>query len=170
MEIDPGIPQLTKLSFDGIAIEITSDGKSYTVSSDRGLFHAEVLDAADGRMELLIDGQRIVAYVSSDGQGRWVTVNGRTARLTKKSTSLRLAGGHDGPSELTAPMPGQVRAVNVSLGDHVTKGQVLVVLEAMKMEIRLQAPFDGEVSSVDARLGQTVEREQVLVKLRRPQG
>jgi biotin carboxyl carrier protein len=62
-------------------------------------------------------------------------------------------------------MPGQVRAVNVSAGDHVTKGQVLVVLEAMKMEIRLQAPFDATVSSADANVGQTVEREQVLVKL-----
>ncbi len=66
-------------------------------------------------------------------------------------------------------MPGQVRAVNIQPGDHVTKGQVLVVLEAMKMEIRLQAPFDGQVSSVDAHVGQTVEREQVLVKLQRPQ-
>jgi biotin carboxyl carrier protein len=66
-------------------------------------------------------------------------------------------------------MPGQVRAVNTRPGDQVTKGQVLVVLEAMKMEIRLQAPFDGQVSAVDASVGQTVEREQVLVRLQRPQ-
>jgi biotin carboxyl carrier protein len=65
-------------------------------------------------------------------------------------------------------MPGQVRAVNVSAGDTVSKGQVLVVLEAMKMEIRLQAPFDGQVLSIDASVGQTVEREQILVKMHRP--
>lgn len=64
-------------------------------------------------------------------------------------------------------MPGQVRAVNVQPGDSVTKGQVLVVLEAMKMEIRLQAPFEGQVLAVDVTLGQTVEREQILVKLQR---
>jgi biotin carboxyl carrier protein len=64
-------------------------------------------------------------------------------------------------------MPGQVRAVNVKPGDAVVRGQVVIVLEAMKMEIRLQAPFSGSVATVEASLGQTVEREQVLVRLQK---
>ena len=62
-------------------------------------------------------------------------------------------------------MPGQVRAVNVSEGDAVTKGQTLLLLEAMKMEIRVQAPRDGMVVSVKVKQGQTVEREQLLITL-----
>jgi biotin carboxyl carrier protein len=62
-------------------------------------------------------------------------------------------------------MPGQIRALNVSEGETVTKGQTLLVVEAMKMEIRVQAPFDGRVSSIAVKAGQTVEREQVLVKV-----
>ncbi len=134
------------------------DGHSYRL---------EILDAGNGRLDLLVDGRRLSSYISSDGANRWVTVDGRTFLLRKSSTASRPAASHDGSSDLTAPMPGQVRALNVNAGDAVIKGQVLMVLEAMKMEIRLHAPFDGTVSAVEASLGQTVEREQLLIRLRR---
>jgi geranyl-CoA carboxylase alpha subunit len=168
MEIHGGIPQLTSLTIGDATIDITSNGQSYTVSTNGQTQHVELLESADGRLDLAIDGRHVRAYVSSEGQTRWVTVGGRTFRLTRKMLSVRSRGGHDGSSDLAAPMPGQVRAVNIQAGEPVTKGQVLVVLEAMKMEIRLQAPFDGQVLSVDASVGQTVEREQILVKLQRP--
>jgi biotin carboxyl carrier protein len=62
-------------------------------------------------------------------------------------------------------MPGQVRAVNVGEGEAVTKGQTLLLLEAMKMEIRIQAPMDGVVKKLFVKQGQTVEREQILVTM-----
>ncbi len=161
---------MTRLSFNDSAVEISADGDGYAASLDGQTHRLEVLEASNGRLDLSIDGRHVPAYISSDGQTRWVTVEGRTVRLARQSTAQRAGAGHDGSSELSAPMPGQVRAVNIHAGDRVTKGQVLVVLEAMKMEIRLQAPFDGQISSVDASVGETVEREQVLVKLERPRG
>jgi biotin carboxyl carrier protein len=62
-------------------------------------------------------------------------------------------------------MPGQVRAVNVSEGDAVTKGQTLLILEAMKMEIRVQSPQTGTVKKLFVEQGQSVEREQILVEI-----
>jgi biotin carboxyl carrier protein len=62
-------------------------------------------------------------------------------------------------------MPGQVRAVNVSEGEAVVKGQTLMLLEAMKMEIRIQAAMDGQVRKLFVVQGQTVEREQALVEI-----
>jgi biotin carboxyl carrier protein len=62
-------------------------------------------------------------------------------------------------------MPGQIRAVKVNEGDVVTKGQTLLVLEAMKMEIRIHAPGDGRVKELFVKKGQTVEREQVLMNI-----
>jgi 3-methylcrotonyl-CoA carboxylase alpha subunit len=62
-------------------------------------------------------------------------------------------------------MPGQVRAVNVSAGEAVEKGQTLLVLEAMKMEIRIQAPMDGVVGRLVVTEEQTVEREELLVEV-----
>jgi 3-methylcrotonyl-CoA carboxylase alpha subunit len=158
---------LTRIAFDDLVLEVTSSGNTYAVSLEGRNYRLEILEATEGRLELLIEGRRLVAYVSGDGANRWATLNGRTYLLRKSSASARSAASRDGSSDLAAPMPGQVRAVNVSAGNDVAKGQVLMVLEAMKMEIRLHAPFDATVSSVEASVGQTVEREQILIRLQR---
>ena len=154
-----------KLHFNDITLDISSNGKTFALTLDDKTIQAEILHAEIGKLDLLIDGKRVTAYVSSDNAKRWVTVNGQTFVLTKSSGARKGGHAHHAAGELTAPMPGQVRAVNVSEGDAVTKGQTLLVLEAMKMEIRVQAPSDGVVSSVLVTGGQTVEREQILVKI-----
>ncbi len=157
-----------KLNFNDTALDISSHGKSFTLKLEGQTIQAEVLQEESGKLDLLIDGKRVTAYVSSDNAKRWVTVHGQTFVLTKVSGTR--PGGH-GPrqaeGELVAPMPGQVRVVNVSEGEAVTKGQTLLVLEAMKMEIRIHAPRDGMVKKLFVSQGQTVEREQILVEIER---
>lgn len=70
-----------------------------------------------------------------------------------------------GATQVTAPMPGTILAVNVKEGDAVKAGQVLMVLEAMKMENEIQAPCDGKVASVNATKGANVATGAVLVTL-----
>ncbi|HEY9152046.1 MAG TPA: biotin/lipoyl-containing protein [Anaerolineales bacterium] len=155
-----------KTIFDQYAIDLTPNGKNYKAALDDKTVDVEIVDSVNGRLDLIIDGKRVTAYVSSDGSKRWVTVHGRTFVLTKSSSAKQRSGaGHDHASELAAPMPGQVRSVNVKEGDAVTKGQTLLVLEAMKMEIRIQSPRDGKVKTLHVKQGQTVEREQVLIEL-----
>ena len=158
-----------KLNFEqnpkSFPVELTPSGKSYRATIGDKTFDAEIIRAENGKLDLLIDGKRVSAYISSDGAKRWVTVNGQTFVLTKSSGTKRGGGKHDHTGELSAPMPGQVRAVNISEGEAVTKGQTLLVVEAMKMEIRIQAPRDGIVSSISVKVGQTVEREQILVEI-----
>ena len=159
-----------KFSFDQdsqtIHMELTPTGKAYRAMIGDETVTAQVLQAKDGQFDLLIDDKRVIAYVSSDNAKRWVTINGQTLVLTKSSAARsRGHGGHHTAGELTAPMPGQVRAVNVSEGDAVTKGQTLLVLEAMKMEIRIHAPQDGIVKQLFVKQGQTVEREQMLIEI-----
>jgi propionyl-CoA carboxylase alpha chain len=64
---------------------------------------------------------------------------------------------------LMAPMPGVVVRVDVAAGDRVTRGQSLLVLEAMKMEHTVAAPIDGTVSDINARVGVAVDAGAVLV-------
>jgi len=157
-----------KITFDQTVIDLTPQGKSYRATIGDKNFDVEIIrtDAERGLLELLIDGQRVTAYVSADGAKRWVTVNGQTVVFTKAAAGAKRRGaGQEHASELAAPMPGLVRSVNIAENESVAKGQTLLVLEAMKMEIRIQAPKDGTVKKLLVKQGQTVEREQVLIEL-----
>jgi len=157
-----------KLNFDygsrTFSLDLMPSGKSYRARLGNKTLTAEIRGSESGRLDLLIDGQPLVAYVSTDGARTWVTVDGQTLVLAKSSGTRRSAG-HESTGGLAAPMPGQVRAVNVSAGEAVTRGQTLLVIEAMKMEIRVQAPKDGTVIELLVKPGQIVEREQVLIKI-----
>ena len=154
-----------KITFDSQTLELTPTGKSYRATMGDKIINVEILGTQDGQLNLLIDGERVTAYVSSDNAKRWATINGRTYLLTKQSGSRKSGGKYDHSGELIAPMPGQVRAVNVIEGDTVTKGQTLMILEAMKMEIRIQTPIDGKVKKLFVKQGDTVEREQMLIEI-----
>ncbi len=159
-----------KITFDSQTLDLipAGSGKVYRATLGDKTVDVEIIrvNAEHGRLDLLVDGQHVTAYVSSDGVKRWVTINGQTLMLTKSTMGAkRKSSGHDHASELAAPMPGVVRSVNVSEGESVSKGQTLLVLEAMKMEIRIQAKSDGVVQKLFVRQGQTVEREQVLVEV-----
>lgn len=66
---------------------------------------------------------------------------------------------------MTAPMPGNILDVKVSVGDKVTEGQLVVLLEAMKMENEIFAPAAGTVASVLVKKGDTVNSNDVLITI-----
>jgi len=120
---------------------------------------------ADGQLTFILDGRKVEAHISTDGARRWVSFGGKTLVFEKTSGGRRTGVSGYSSGRLTAPMPGQVSTVNVAIGDVVTKGQTLLVLEAMKMEIRIQAPSDGVVERLAVERGETVEREQILIEI-----
>ena len=73
--------------------------------------------------------------------------------------------GPTGANAIKAPMPGNVIKVNVKAGDAVKKGDVLCVLEAMKMENDIMAPADGTIATVDITAGQSVQTDAVLLTM-----
>ena len=70
-----------------------------------------------------------------------------------------------GSVKVNAPMPGKIVAVKANTGDTVKKGQVILVLEAMKMENDIVAPQDGTVASIDTAVGNAVEAGETLATL-----
>ncbi|WP_310603201.1 biotin/lipoyl-containing protein [Anaerosporobacter sp.] len=75
------------------------------------------------------------------------------------------AGGAQGSVKVNAPMPGKILAVKASAGQAVKRGDVLVVLEAMKMENEIVAPQDGTVASINVAVGDAKEAGDVLATL-----
>ena len=67
-----------------------------------------------------------------------------------------------GGEQVTSPMPGTILSVNVAAGDTVKRGQVLMILEAMKMENEIMCPCDGKVASVNTSKGASVESGTLL--------
>ena len=111
------------------------------------------------------DGRTRLAWAAIAGDLRWVFLDGEvfvfeTGRATAARRRATVAHG-----SLTAPMPATVRQVVASAGTQVKQGDVLIVLEAMKMELPVRAPADGTVARVNCRAGELVQAGQELIEL-----
>lgn len=134
-----------------------------TIGDRKILFSA--VQQTDGAWLLSIGNRRVLAYVAGDGDLRYVYVDGNTVTLSAVDERRKRRGMGGASGDLTAQMPGQVVEVLVNDGDEVTSGQTLVVLEAMKMEIRVTAPTDGTVHGIFVNQGDVVERGQKLIEI-----
>lgn len=83
----------------------------------------------------------------------------------KAAPAPKAAASAAGSVKINAPMPGKIVDVKVNPGDAVKKGQVVLVLEAMKMENDIVAPEDGTVASVNVAVGSTVEAGETIATL-----
>jgi acetyl/propionyl-CoA carboxylase alpha subunit len=120
----------------------------------------------NGSLWLDIGGRPLAAAVARDGDRLLVHLGGESWELCRVTAAARRAHGPGVREDrLSAPMPGQVRAIHVSEGQSVARSETLLVLEAMKMEFRIRAPRDGRVARLGCRVGDVVERGQVLVEL-----
>lgn len=75
------------------------------------------------------------------------------------------ASGSEGAVKVSAPMPGKILAIKANIGQTVKKGDVVMVLEAMKMENEIVAPSDGTIASVNVAVGDSVESGDTLASL-----
>lgn len=87
------------------------------------------------------------------------------AAAPKAAPKVAAPAGAQGAVKVNAPMPGKILKVNVNAGAAVKKGDVLLVLEAMKMENEICAPQDGTVATVECAAGDSVESGKVLVSM-----
>ena len=87
------------------------------------------------------------------------------AAAPKAAPKAAAPAGAQGAVKVNAPMPGKILKVNVNAGAAVKKGDVLLVLEAMKMENEICAPHDGTVATVECAAGDSVESGKVLVSM-----
>jgi biotin carboxyl carrier protein len=118
------------------------DNKSYEV----------LVEESEGEFRVLIGGTMYQVRVTDE----------RAKRLAEAAGASSAASGE---VPIKSPMPGLIVSMQVKEGDAVKKGQVVIVLESMKMENELKAPRDGTVSSLKVAARQAVEQNQVLLIL-----
>lgn len=124
------------------------------------------IDAGAAQGELIArDGDRVSRlYGVATADRIWIFRDGQVFEVPTEAErgGRRTAHAH---GSLTAPMPATVIAVNVKRGDAVRRGDVLIVLEAMKMELPVRSPGDGKVSAVHCRPGELVQPNVSLIDL-----
>jgi biotin carboxyl carrier protein len=121
---------------------------------------------------LLVDGKSIEGFVYP-GENEWeVLLMGRQFPVVvedEREKRLRAAAGgsisETGEYHLKAPMPGMVVSIPVEEGQEIQKGQVLLILESMKMQNELKAPRDGTLGRIRVKPGESVEQRQTLLSL-----
>lgn len=133
-----------------VDLRAIDDGGSYSLLLDNRSYDVLVERAGESEYRVLINGVLYTVQV----------VDERAKRLAEAAGAFSPTSGE---FVLKSPMPGLVVAVPVSEGQRVNKGQVLVILESMKMQNELKSPREGIVSAVKVQAGQSVEQNQVMV-------
>ncbi len=121
---------------------------------------------------LILDGKSYESYVYQGDEDWDVLLRGRQYQVKvedereKRLKAAASAGAAEGGEfHLKAPMPGLVVAVLIEEGQEVKKGQVMLILESMKMQNELKAPRDGVMGRVRVKAGESVEQRQTLLSV-----
>jgi biotin carboxyl carrier protein len=126
---------------------------------------SKVTPLGDGRYIVEDESRSQLAYAVASHRGTWVFLNGRAWLASSPSTARTRTSPTDDADALAAPMPATVVRIEVSAGQTVTKDSLLVMLEAMKMELPIKAPRDGRVTSINCRVGEIVQPGVPLLEI-----
>jgi biotin carboxyl carrier protein len=124
-----------------------------------------VVPLGDGRYQLTAGGRRQIAYAVRNGGDTWIFFDGQVHVISQARAAVRRGSGRDDEAALSAPMPATVISVQTAAGQPVRRGDVLVMLEAMKMELPIRAPRDGVVRRVACRAGEIVQPGVPLLEM-----
>jgi 3-methylcrotonyl-CoA carboxylase alpha subunit len=158
----------TTLQYQDQHVEVQRVGSArlrITVEDEEAI--VEVLHYGDGRIRALVEGEPVEAGIVANADEILVSLRGEIHTLRKPAPpAVDEAGvGAEAAASLTAPMPGTVVKVVVEEGQEVEEGQLLLVLEAMKMEQPVSAPHAGVVQSLPFEEGSLVPGGAVLVEV-----
>jgi biotin carboxyl carrier protein len=150
------------------AIEVDANRAQALVRGETGsetTFQFATIDA--DAVSVVSDGASpLRAHVVKNGDRTWVFIDGETFTIdiepAERARSRRGTSGNEG---LAAPMPATVIKVLVEPGAQVQRGEVLLLLEAMKMELPIRAPREGRVKALHCRPGELVQPGTALVDL-----
>ena len=144
-----------RLLFRAEGLRITVNGQTHALLGER---------LADGRLLVRLDGRAFKARAVREGEQWHIFYEGDYRRLALRQ-ELAGAGEDTRAGSLAAPMPGKVIKVMAEAGAKVTKGQALLILEAMKMEHTITAPADGVVKEIHYGAGEQVLEGAELITL-----
>lgn len=116
------------------------------------------------RVPVQFGDRSATATVVREGRRVWVHLAGRVFVIEAEEPSTRRSGSAADQDALSAPMPATVVRVDVAAGDTVRTGDLIALLEAMKMELPVRAPRDGVIARVNCKAGDLIQPGEQLVE------
>jgi biotin carboxyl carrier protein len=116
---------------------------------DNTFHHAKILQSGSSEVKVIVDGQPLT-----------VKKHSKLTEVLEKASALGAAGGGD--RNLESQIPGRVVSIAAKVGTDVKKGDVVVVLESMKMQVAVKAHKDGNIKEIKVRQGASVARNDIL--------
>jgi len=139
-------------------LSITINGRTYDVDVQKNA-------GEPGRYRVTVDGAAFEASVKNGDAGPTLSPASLPAGPSAPAPVPAPAGAAIAGNLITAPMPGTIVAVHASPGDSVKRGQEVITMETMKMNVPLFAPSDGTVKKVGVKVGDSVTVGQVLAEI-----
>lgn len=146
--------------------------RNYKITIAGQTYDVEVGDISTSPVEVVLDGTtyqvELPESTSSGAQQAAATPAVSAPKLASpapREVARPSAPTVGGSGDVRSPMPGRIISVNVAVGDTVTKGQAVLILESMKMENTIASPVDGVVSAVHVAASAPVQHGQSLVEI-----
>ncbi|MFO7618792.1 MAG: biotin/lipoyl-containing protein [Thermoplasmata archaeon] len=146
-------------------VKITRQGEAFEVGIGDKTFKVESKEMKPGFFTMTINGKVTKCNIAAEGNQRHIFINGDVYRFDRVEAGARPASFDKLPSNITSPISGKVTAVSAAGNDMVKAGQVLITIEAMKMEYQIKAPYDGKVEKINFKVGDQVDIGELLVQM-----
>ncbi|MEL7372244.1 MAG: biotin/lipoyl-containing protein, partial [Myxococcota bacterium] len=147
-----------------LSVRIAPVGEGFDIVHGEASTRISIEPLTDGLIRFMIDDMTQTAFVTRTDEAVTVTTQGRTHRFERRPAS-DAAGPGGGEGALKAPMAGKVVAVRAAVDTPVERGDVVVVLEAMKMRLELRAPRSGQLVELNVAEGDQIESRQTLLRI-----
>jgi biotin carboxyl carrier protein len=146
-------------------VTIEHKGEKYFVTYDNTEYIVEAEEIKPGQLKLKIGNKLIKSVITEGNKEKFVFVDGevfkvRPVQLTGMKKEKRKDEG-----DLSSPISGRVVSVKIKNGDSVKKGDILMVIEAMKMEYLIRAPYNGKIKKVYFKEKDLIEIGQQTIEL-----
>ncbi len=149
-------------------VEVEREGEEYYITYEDNTFTVTATEIDKGYLKIDLGGKEIKCVVSETDGSKYVFMKGQVFEVSpleltgKKFDSKKDYGTKD--DDFKSPISGKVVKVEVEEGDEVKTGDVMMVIEAMKMEYLIKAPYDGVVETINFTQGDRIEvGEETLV-------
>lgn len=146
-------------------ITVSFDGLDFSISFNDAVHEITIHGIIDSKVTVTIDGIRRQAHYAVDNHTLWLDSAGQTLEIVNRTYQAAMSNDEIGSGSIIANTEGLVIAVPAEVGARVVKGDLLVVIEAMKMEHRLVADGDGVVREVNGQINTQVKKGQLMVEL-----